>query len=75
MIRATEANLAVATDRTIIIPGHGHPVSNRAELSAYRDMLVAIHDNVARLKHAGRSLDRDDRRLNRPPRLIQMGSS
>jgi len=57
MIKATEANLAAATDKTIIIPGHGNPVSNRTELSAYRDMLVAIHDNVARLKQQGRSLE------------------
>ena len=57
MIKATEVNLAVATDKTIIIPGHGNPVSNRTELSAYRDMLVAIHDNVARLKQQGRSLE------------------
>jgi glyoxylase-like metal-dependent hydrolase (beta-lactamase superfamily II) len=55
MLKATEANLAAATDRTIIIPGHGSPVSNRKELLAYRDMLVAIHDNVARLKQQGRS--------------------
>jgi len=33
------------------------PVSNRAELAAYRDMLVAIHDNVAKLKRQGRSLE------------------
>jgi glyoxylase-like metal-dependent hydrolase (beta-lactamase superfamily II) len=57
MIKATEANLAAATDKTMIIPGHGNPVSNRTELSAYRDMLVAIHDNVARLKQQGRSLE------------------
>src|SRR5215475_12463207 len=57
MIKATEANLAAATDHTIIIPGHGNPVSNRTELAAYRDMLVAIHDNVARLKQQGRSLE------------------
>jgi glyoxylase-like metal-dependent hydrolase (beta-lactamase superfamily II) len=56
-IRATEANLAATTDRTIIIPGHGKPVSNRSELKAYRDMLVAIRENVARLKRQGRSLD------------------
>ena len=43
-----DANLAAATGRTIVIPGHGQPVSNKAELSAYRDMLVAIRDNVAR---------------------------
>ena len=57
MIKAAEANVAAVTDRTIVIPGHGDPVSNRAELSAYRDMLVAIYDNVARLKRAGRSLE------------------
>ena len=56
-INATEANLAAVTDKTIVIPGHGAPVSNRAELSAYRDMLVAIRDNVARLKQQGRSLE------------------
>jgi len=57
MIKATEANLAAATDRTIIVPGHGNPVSNRSELAAYRDMLVGIHDNVARLKQQGRSVE------------------
>jgi glyoxylase-like metal-dependent hydrolase (beta-lactamase superfamily II) len=57
MIKAAEANLAAVTDKTIVIPGHGKPVSDRAELSAYRDMLVAIHENVARLKQQGRSLD------------------
>jgi hypothetical protein len=57
MITATERNLAVTTDQTIVIPGHGAPVSNRAELKAYRDMLVAIRDNVAKLKEQGRLLD------------------
>jgi glyoxylase-like metal-dependent hydrolase (beta-lactamase superfamily II) len=42
-IRAVEAIAAAATDRTIIIPGHGEPASNKAEILAYRDMLVAIH--------------------------------
>jgi len=57
MIKAADANVAVVTDKTIVIPGHGNPVSNKAELSAYRDMLVAIRDNVAKLKRQGRSLD------------------
>ena len=57
MIRAAEANVAAATDTTIVIPGHGKPVSNKAELSAYRDMLVTIHEKVATLKREGRSLD------------------
>ena len=41
MIKATEANLAVITDSSIVIPGHGNPVSNKAELQAFYDMLVA----------------------------------
>jgi glyoxylase-like metal-dependent hydrolase (beta-lactamase superfamily II) len=57
MIRAAKANLAAAGNGTIVVPGHGNPVSNKAELAAYHDMLVAIHDNVARLKQQGRSLD------------------
>jgi glyoxylase-like metal-dependent hydrolase (beta-lactamase superfamily II) len=57
MIKAADANVAAVNRETIIIPGHGSPVSNKAELSAYRDMLVSIRDNVARLKRQGRSLD------------------
>lgn len=57
MINAAQANVAAVTDKTIVIPGHGQPVSNKAELTEYRDMLVAIRDNVAKLKHQGRSLD------------------
>jgi glyoxylase-like metal-dependent hydrolase (beta-lactamase superfamily II) len=57
MIRAADANLGKTTNKTIVIPGHGSPVSNRAELKEYRDMLVAIRDNVARLKKQERSLE------------------
>ena len=62
MINAAEANIAAATDKTIVIPGHNlpdaaSPVSNKAELSSYRDMLVAIRGSVAKLKGQGRSLD------------------
>ena len=57
MIAASEANLAATSDKTIIIPGHGKPVSNRAELKAFRDMLVGIRENVAKLKKQGRSRD------------------
>jgi hypothetical protein len=32
-------------------------VSNKAELTSFRDMLVAIGENVAKLKRQGRSLD------------------
>jgi glyoxylase-like metal-dependent hydrolase (beta-lactamase superfamily II) len=57
MIAASDANLAATTNETIIIPGHGQPVSNKAELKEFRDMLVGIRDNVARLKKQGRSRD------------------
>jgi glyoxylase-like metal-dependent hydrolase (beta-lactamase superfamily II) len=57
MIAASDANLAATTNETIIIPGHGKPVSNRAELKEFRDMLVAIRDNVAKLKKQGKSRD------------------
>jgi glyoxylase-like metal-dependent hydrolase (beta-lactamase superfamily II) len=57
MIKAAEANVAAVTNKTIVIPGHGNPVSNKSELSAYRDMLVAIRENVAKLKQQERSLD------------------
>jgi hypothetical protein len=57
MIAASDANLAATTDKTIIIPGHGQSVSNRAELQQFRDMLVAVREHVAALKRQGRSRD------------------
>ncbi|MCP4617483.1 MAG: MBL fold metallo-hydrolase [Bradyrhizobium sp.] len=57
MIAASDANLAASNGDTIIIPGHGMPMSNRAELQQFRDMLVAIRDNVAKLKKEGRTRD------------------
>jgi glyoxylase-like metal-dependent hydrolase (beta-lactamase superfamily II) len=56
MIKAAEANLAMATDRTIVVPGHG-PVAGKKELTEYRDLLLMIRDRVAALKKAGKSLD------------------
>jgi hypothetical protein len=49
--------LAPFDEKTIIIPGHGQPVSNKSELRDFRDMLVAIRQNVAALKKQGRSRD------------------
>jgi glyoxylase-like metal-dependent hydrolase (beta-lactamase superfamily II) len=57
MIAASDANQAAATENTIIIPGHGKPVSNKSELKEFGDMLVGIRDNVAALKKAGRTLE------------------
>ena len=56
MIRAANANVANVTEHTLVIPGHG-PVGGRADLVAFRDMLVAIRENVARLKSEGKSRD------------------
>ena len=57
MIAACDASLAAVNDDTIIIPGHGKPVSSKAELKAFRDMMAAIRDNVAKLKKAGKTRD------------------
>jgi glyoxylase-like metal-dependent hydrolase (beta-lactamase superfamily II) len=54
-IAAANANLAMSTAHTIIVPGHG-PVGDRASQKAFRDMLVAIRDRVAELKRQGKTL-------------------
>jgi glyoxylase-like metal-dependent hydrolase (beta-lactamase superfamily II) len=54
-IRAAEANLAMATDKTIVISGHG-AIGARTDLVLFRDVLVEIRDKVAALKKQGRSL-------------------
>jgi len=45
VIAAVERAAALADEATRIVPGHG-PLSNRAELLRYRDMLVAVRDAV-----------------------------
>lgn len=56
MVAAIEGVLSRADADTVIIPGHG-PVSGRADLAAYRDMLVAAGRRVRELVEQGRSLD------------------
>jgi len=56
MIKAAEANLAMVTDKTIVIPGHGR-VGGKAEMIEYRDILTTIRDRVAALKKEGKSLN------------------
>ncbi len=56
MIGAVDEILELADDKTVIIPGHG-PVSNKAELQAYRDMLVNVRDKVKPMVEAGKSLE------------------
>ncbi len=57
MIAACDVNFAAATADTIIIAGHGQPVSNKSELKEFRDMLVGVRENVATLKRQGRTRD------------------
>jgi len=45
MVTAVDQILAVATEKTQIIPGHG-ALSNRAELLAYRKMLVDVRERI-----------------------------
>ncbi len=56
MILANKNNLEIASADTIIIPGHG-AVGTKAQLAEFHEMLVAIRDNVAKLKKEGKSLD------------------
>jgi glyoxylase-like metal-dependent hydrolase (beta-lactamase superfamily II) len=54
-IKAAEANVALATDKTIVIPGHG-AVGGKTDLVLFRDVLVEIRDKVAVLKKQGKAL-------------------
>jgi glyoxylase-like metal-dependent hydrolase (beta-lactamase superfamily II) len=54
-IAAVDRILALANDRTRIIPGHG-PVSGVAELRAYREMLATARDRVRAAIARGQTL-------------------
>ena len=56
VIAAADKVLAMANDQTKIIPGHG-AVASKADLQAYRDMLVAIVGKVEAAVKAGKSLE------------------
>lgn len=53
---AVEAALALAGANTRIIPGHG-PMSNRAELVAYRDMLITARDDIKPMIADGKTVE------------------
>jgi glyoxylase-like metal-dependent hydrolase (beta-lactamase superfamily II) len=55
LIRFVGECIKASGPNTIIVPGHGE-VSDRAGLIEFRDMLVAIRANVARLKKQGKTL-------------------
>ena len=55
-IKWAEKEIERATDKTIVVPGHG-PVGTRSQLIGFRNMLATVRDNVAALKRQGKSLD------------------
>ena len=56
VIAAADRVLALADDNTKIIPGHG-PVSNKADLKNYRDMLSTVTGRIKALLKQGKKLD------------------
>ena len=56
MIAAADQVLAIADDKTKIIPGHG-PLGTKADLQNYRNVLAGIRDRVKALIAQGKSLD------------------
>jgi len=54
-IKAVDQVLALADDKTVIIPGHG-PISNKQELTAWRDMLKTIIDRIRAMVRENASL-------------------
>lgn len=56
ILAAADTVLALTDDRTQIIPGHG-PLSNKAELRAFRDMVAAVRDRVGQLVAQGKTRD------------------
>jgi cyclase len=55
-IAAADTLLALIDDQTRLIPGHG-PVAGKADVKAFRDMLVTLFERVAAMKKSGMSLD------------------
>ena len=62
MLRGVDTILALADEKTVIIPGHG-PISNKIELQDYRDMLAGVQAKLLPMKRAGKTLE-DVRKTN-----------
>jgi hypothetical protein len=56
MIHSLEQILTQTDEQTKIVPGHG-PVTTRANLQEYRDMLVQIRRRIKDLIVAGKTMD------------------
>lgn len=56
VIKAAKKALSLSNDKTQFIPGHG-PVTNKAGVKTYLEMLMAARDRVGKLKKDGKSLE------------------
>jgi len=56
VVAACDRALGIVSDKTKIIPGHG-PLSNKAELKAYRDMLATVSARIRKMVADGRKLE------------------
>lgn len=56
MIRGVDQILALADDRTKIVPAQG-PLGDKAALQTYREMLVTVADRVEKLKASGEAVE------------------
>lgn len=56
VIAAVDRVLALSTDKTKIIPGHG-PLASKADLQTYRDLLATVTQRIKQLRRDGRSDD------------------
>ena len=54
VIAAVDRVLALSTDKTRIIPGHG-PLASKADLQAYRDMLATVTQRIKTLRREGKN--------------------
>jgi len=54
MIAAADKGIALASNDTKIVPGHG-PLGTKADLTKSRDMLVVVRDRIQKLKSAGKT--------------------
>ena len=57
MAKNVKTILGMVDDKTRIIPGHG-PLSNKADLQAFHDMLIGTSNEVKTMKDKGMSLEK-----------------
>jgi cyclase len=56
LILSVDRILAQTDERTKVVPGHG-PAATRADLQAYRDMLVQVRQRIQQLIASGKTMD------------------